>query len=99
MEEALKAHGLEMCLTVSCVLNLLQYQRGKLAFCTTHCTMILGDGGDCIFDGNVIQFIDVTFFPGFKELNNGAEDVTSGPIKLPERMIFGDTIVDTAYVS
>ena len=60
--------------------------------------MIPGDGGDCVFDGNVVQFIDVTMFPGFKELDTSTEDVTSGPIKLPERMIFGDTIVDTAYV-
>ena len=61
-------------------------------------TFILGDAGECVFAGNVFPFINVTSLPEFEQLDTNREDVVSDPIALPERMIFGDTIVDTAFV-
>ena len=58
----------------------------------------LGDAGECTFAGNVFPFIDVISLPEFKLLSTNTEDVVSDPVALPERMIFGDTIVDTAFV-
>ena len=40
----------------------------------------------------------MTSLPGFQQLGTNTDDVVSDPIDLPERMIFGDTIVDTAFV-
>ena len=40
----------------------------------------------------------MTSFPGFEQLGTNTEDVVSDPITLPERMIFGDTTVATAFV-
>lgn len=60
--------------------------------------LISGDAGECTFAGNEFPFVNVTTFPNFQTLNK-SEDVTSEPITIPDKLVFGDRIVDTAYVS
>lgn len=50
--------------------------------------------------GWYIPFLDLTQFPGVKELDNSQPDSTSQPIHIPKQgLLFGDRLVTTAYVS
>ena len=59
---------------------------------------LTGDAGECVYD-SIIPIVDVTTFPGYRQLSTGTEDPSSPPINIPDGVVFGDKVVNIAYVS
>lgn len=58
----------------------------------------LGDGEEIVIDVDSLPFVNLTAFPGVKELDKAVPDATSEPIYIPDGLIFGDDIVTSTYV-
>ena len=63
------------------------------------CFIDIGDGEEIVIDIDSLPFVNLTGFPGVKELDNTEPDATSDPINIPDGFVFGDEIVTSAYVS
>ena len=61
--------------------------------------LIIGDVEEIVIDIDSLPFVNLMEFPGVMELDETKPDSTSGPIYIPDGLIFGDKIVTSAYVS
>ena len=61
------------------------------------CFLPLGVDGQCVYD-SVFPFVPVNGFRNYQQLSRNVEDGSSPPINIPDGVVFGDKVVNTAYV-